>query len=1164
MDNSVENGEAEIIEAKEERFSLILQNGAEDSQELDMCRICFEGNKIDRPLIAPCECLGSEKFVHVDCLRDKVKEMPNWWAMTCPTCTQNYRGQEVIDVFMDLFQTHQSGLENRVVAKALMALGNAHGCMNDHAAQLELTNQALKINEEEYGKDHIEVAKTLKCLGNVSSRLGTFMFTKKRDLFERVLKIEEATLGDNNSDIAITLRNLGSTYGQFGNLKKQCKFHERSVEIAEKFHKNGIDDKQMAIFLQLLAKAYESMGQLNKKREIQQKLSKLKEALGKGPRNSEQLKQNDSLGGVAFPDSSSSGDSGSFGFRESRFQISVSSSEEGVDYDSEGNSNTLPVAGEATQAEVSHPKISNDSELPSENIKQPIEDHSEIHIQGVIQLYSKGDIVETLVANNMSSELWVPVEITKINSNGNYDLFVLNAADLGLNENAVDVSSGKIRKLRSDSSYSTGSLEKLISKQDKNGASRVDDAPLEIEDSTDDRAKALTLPQTPQKYSPDNVGDRMENQTSPAHMEPGTSEIDTMTSICTKETDAPSLMHSVSRDEEVDLATAAGVIPQASAVPQTDISDTEDAELCRYCYGDKGAGEGALISPCPCRGSHKFVHVNCLRKSLDCKENWWEMICPTCKHNYQGAEAIEIFAERFEHLQGEGHGVEEHLFATFLSNLGNCYGKIGNFEKKCELQERALEIEERVYGTEDVRVAVTLTNLGNAYGKLEQYAKKCELQERALAIKERHYGPDHKNVAITLTNLGNAYGRLGDYAKQAKFQERALSIQERENGKDHESVSVTLVNLGNAYGKLQLYEKQIEFQERALKIEERVYGKCHGEVAITLTCLGNAYGNLGKFQKRCELQQRALKIEESIYGENHPEIAVTLTNLGNAFGRKNDFEKQRELQLRALRINEEAHGPDHVRVATVLTNLGNAYSNLGDHVKQCELQERALEIFEGHYGTEHIELLVTMRTLGMGYGEIGNYMYTKECEFLERALEVEQKIYGKYHVEVLLTLTNIGVAFGRRGHLAIQKEIRAKVLEIQRHLNGIKQCMCVKGHDMILSRGLPLKLNGSRYRAVHCDGCRTRNIDNRNDFYHCTLCSFDYCMDCAKSQNVLARGANLDVLCEHGLEKFQFSKGGVECSLCKIKFKEGMSLFGCNICKVYNCENCYVKGNVYE
>ena len=98
------------------------------------------------------------------------------------------------------------------------------------------------------------------------------------------------------------------------------------------------------------------------------------------------------------------------------------------------------------------------------------------------------------MANNKSSQVWVPVEVTKINSNGNYDLFVLNASDLGLNEHAVDVSSGKIRKLRSEVSDSTGSLEKI----DNHEISKQDDAPLEIEDSTEDRTKALTLLQTPQ------------------------------------------------------------------------------------------------------------------------------------------------------------------------------------------------------------------------------------------------------------------------------------------------------------------------------------------------------------------------------------------------------------------------------------------------------------------------------------------------------------------------------------------------------------------------------------------------------------------------------------------------------------------------------------------
>ncbi len=74
-------------------------------------------------------------------------------------------------------------------------------------------------------------------------------------------------------------------------------------------------------------------------------------------------------------------------------------------------------------------------------------------------------------------------------------------------------------------------------------------------------------------------------------------------------------------------------------------------------------------------------------------------------------------------------------------------------------------------------MAPTLTNLGNAYGSLGDTQKKRDLLERALAIEERHYGLDHPNVAIILTNLGNAYGSLGDTQKSRDLLERALAIK---------------------------------------------------------------------------------------------------------------------------------------------------------------------------------------------------------------------------------------------------------------------------------------------------------------------------------------------------------------------------------------------------
>ena len=74
-----------------------------------------------------------------------------------------------------------------------------------------------------------------------------------------------------------------------------------------------------------------------------------------------------------------------------------------------------------------------------------------------------------------------------------------------------------------------------------------------------------------------------------------------------------------------------------------------------------------------------------------------------------------------------------------------------------------------------LKVAVTLTNLGNAYGSLGDYQRQKELLERAITIEEQHYGPNHPEVAITLTNLGNAYGSLGDYPRQKELLERAIT-----------------------------------------------------------------------------------------------------------------------------------------------------------------------------------------------------------------------------------------------------------------------------------------------------------------------------------------------------------------------------------------------------
>lgn len=311
-------------------------------------------------------------------------------------------------------------------------------------------------------------------------------------------------------------------------------------------------------------------------------------------------------------------------------------------------------------------------------------------------------------------------------------------------------------------------------------------------------------------------------------------------------------------------------------------------QTCRVCLeiGDEGPVGEVLISPCAgCRGTSAYIHFSCMAGFYRSRARWWDLSCPTCRHDYEGKSAVDL-------------------------------GHIG----LCEL--------ERAHGLDHPSVAVILTNLGNAYGDLGDAAKKRDLLERALSIKEQEYGPDHRELGITLTNLGNAYGALGDATRKRDLLERALAIMEREFGSDHRDVAITLTNLGNAYGDLGDATRKRDVLERALLIKESEYGPDHREVGITLTNLGNAYGDLGEPAQQRKLLERALIIDEREYGRDHVLVAITLTNLGNAHGRLGNTRRQKELLLRTLAVFEREYDPGHVYCAMTSVFLSEAHGAL--------------------------------------------------------------------------------------------------------------------------------------------------------------------------------------------------------------------------------------------
>jgi len=78
----------------------------------DVCRICHCEAELDSPLISPCVCLGSLKFVHQSCLQQWVKTAD---AKSCELCKFDFQMTTKIKPFRKWQRLEMSAVERRKI-----------------------------------------------------------------------------------------------------------------------------------------------------------------------------------------------------------------------------------------------------------------------------------------------------------------------------------------------------------------------------------------------------------------------------------------------------------------------------------------------------------------------------------------------------------------------------------------------------------------------------------------------------------------------------------------------------------------------------------------------------------------------------------------------------------------------------------------------------------------------------------------------------------------------------------------------------------------------------------------------------------------------------------------------------------------------------------------
>lgn len=111
-------------------------------------------------------------------------------------------------------------------------------------------------------------------------------------------------------------------------------------------------------------------------------------------------------------------------------------------------------------------------------------------------------------------------------------------------------------------------------------------------------------------------------------------------------------------------------LPEATSEPSSSCSVEEP--VCRLCWSEAYDGPGgALISPCNCKGSLRYIHVRCLEDWQDCLRSQGNFkkarMCEICKEPYSLIDVPPSIAgnkQRFKALVGR---INNQLLELFNS-----------------------------------------------------------------------------------------------------------------------------------------------------------------------------------------------------------------------------------------------------------------------------------------------------------------------------------------------------------------------------------------------------------------------------------------------------------------------------------------------------------------
>ena len=255
---------------------------------------------------------------------------------------------------------------------------------------------------------------------------------------------------------------------------------------------------------------------------------------------------------------------------------------------------------------------------------------------------------------------------------------------------------------------------------------------------------------------------------------------------------------------------------------------------------------------------------------------------------------IESFLNDYDKYEDEYIiGLNDSL--TFL------YYSLAKYERALDIQDRMLELRERLFGIETIEYSKGLNLKAVVFNALGKYKDALELHNKAIILIENK-DEFKKDLITTYCNIALIYRIFKNKQKALEYRDKTLESLKKISKMDYIFLSDIYTNISSIYRFVEDNKNALEFAKNALLTKEKILDKKHHSLGTSYNNISLIYQDLGKLNDALYYSNKAFYNYEEILNKNHPFLATAYNNIAYIYADLKECKKAKEYMEKAKNI----------------------------------------------------------------------------------------------------------------------------------------------------------------------------------------------------------------------------------------------------------------------